>query len=59
MDTLKDAKLELCNNMATLLEGLDIETSEALINWLVQLRVRGAHHCKFWLDEAKFIEFMA
>ena len=60
MSALKNAKLTFCNDMASLLEGLDTETAEAFIQWLMSIRLDDgyAHHFEFWQEVAEPIECM-
>jgi len=59
MYNLKNAKLVFCNDMASLLEGLDSETAEALIPWLRNvLKDRDTRYFEFWIEEAEVIGCM-
>lgn len=53
---LKSAKLEFCNNMVSLLEGLDTETAQEFIKWLASISLdRDAHYFEFWQEKAEII----
>ena len=57
MDELKYAKLDVCNELATILESLDAESAVKLRNWLKKVvRYEGIEHYEYWLEEAKHIE---
>lgn len=59
MDSLKNAKLAFCKDIASLLIELDTETAEAFIPWLRGvLKDRDACHFEFWGEEADAIYCM-
>ncbi len=56
---LKNAKLTFCNDMASLLEGLDTETAEAFIQWLRRVPLdERAQYFEYWQEIAEPIACM-
>lgn len=57
--SLKNAKLTFCNDIASLLEGLDTETAEAFIQWLRRVPLdERAQYFEYWQEVAEPIECM-
>lgn len=51
--SLKNAKLEFCSNMASLLEGLDTETAQKFIKWLDKLHLEP--YFEYWQEQGEII----